>query len=70
MGLNRTHDRCDKCNAQAYVKVTKGDLDLIFCAHHFTKFEFSLVEQGFVVDTDARADLLDEKAKRLVGSEN
>jgi hypothetical protein len=29
-------DRCDRCSAQAYVKVIgKNDLDLLFCAHHY-----------------------------------
>lgn len=71
------------CQAQAFVKLTKtlllldddlnetadfGETDLLLCGHHFTKHEFALIEQGFVVDTDARADLLDEN--RLVGSEN
>lgn len=29
-------DRCDRCGAQAYVKVIgKNDLDLLFCAHHY-----------------------------------
>ncbi|WP_058235656.1 DUF7455 domain-containing protein [Devriesea agamarum] len=29
------HDRCDRCGAQAYVKVTlTAGGDLAFCAHH------------------------------------
>lgn len=27
-------DRCDACGAQAYVRVTLGDSELLFCAHH------------------------------------
>jgi hypothetical protein len=28
-------DRCDRCGAQAYVRVTiTGGLELLFCAHH------------------------------------
>ncbi|MDR1768540.1 MAG: hypothetical protein LBR32_08985 [Propionibacteriaceae bacterium] len=28
-------DRCDRCGAQAYVRVTLGEgLELYFCAHH------------------------------------
>jgi len=28
-------DRCDRCGAQAYVRVTLASgLDLLFCAHH------------------------------------
>lgn len=84
MSLNRTFDRCDAagtnidqyentvkagCGAQAFVKVVNAEgMDLLFCGHHYAKNEFALVEQGFVVDTDARAELLDHN--RLVGSEN
>jgi hypothetical protein len=28
-------DRCDRCGAQAYMRVTlAGGFDLLFCAHH------------------------------------
>ncbi|HEU0256411.1 MAG TPA: hypothetical protein VFQ96_01075 [Microbacteriaceae bacterium] len=27
-------DRCDACGAQAYVRVTINDSELLFCAHH------------------------------------
>jgi hypothetical protein len=27
-------DRCDSCGAQAYIRVTIGDSQLLFCAHH------------------------------------
>lgn len=31
-------DRCDRCSAQAYVKVIgKNNLDLLFCGHHYNK---------------------------------
>jgi len=31
-------DRCDRCNAQAYVKVFgKNNSDLLFCSHHYDK---------------------------------
>lgn len=29
------HDRCDKCSAQAYVRVTGVSGDLQFCSHHY-----------------------------------
>jgi hypothetical protein len=30
-----TADRCDRCGAQAYVRVTlAGGAELLFCAHH------------------------------------
>ena len=36
-------DRCDRCNAQAYVRVvlTNGS-DLLFCGHHWTRHEDAL----------------------------
>jgi hypothetical protein len=31
-------DRCDRCGAQAYIKVIgKDNNDLLFCAHHYNK---------------------------------
>ena len=31
-------DRCDRCGAQAYVKVIgKNNSDLLFCSHHYNK---------------------------------
>jgi hypothetical protein len=33
--MSATH-RCDRCGAQAYVRVLlHGRLDLLFCAHHY-----------------------------------
>lgn len=30
------HDRCDRCGAQAYVRVVlPGGTDLMFCGHHW-----------------------------------
>jgi hypothetical protein len=31
------NDRCDRCSAQAYVKVTGVSGDLLFCGHHYNK---------------------------------
>jgi hypothetical protein len=30
-------DRCDACNAEALVKVTGLNGDLLFCGHHYNK---------------------------------
>ena len=30
-------DRCDRCSAQAYVKVVGRSGDLLFCGHHYNK---------------------------------
>ena len=36
-------DRCDRCGAQAYVRVTLASGgDLLFCAHHGKKYEDGL----------------------------
>lgn len=35
-------DRCDSCGAQAYVRATLASGDLLFCAHHGTKFKEKL----------------------------
>lgn len=30
-------DRCDRCSAQAYIKVIGNSGDLLFCSHHYNK---------------------------------
>jgi hypothetical protein len=36
-------DRCDRCNAQAYVRVVlEGGGDLLFCGHHWSRHEEAL----------------------------
>ena len=36
-------DRCDRCNAQAYVRVVlAGGADLQFCGHHWARNESAL----------------------------
>lgn len=35
-------DRCDRCNAQALVRVVLPFGDLLFCGHHFSKHASSL----------------------------
>lgn len=38
-------DRCDRCGAQAYVRVTlDSGSDLLFCAHHARAYESKLRE--------------------------
>ena len=31
------NDRCDSCDAQAYVQVSGVTGDLLFCSHHYNK---------------------------------
>jgi hypothetical protein len=35
-------DRCDACGAQAYVRATLATGELLFCAHHASRFRDSL----------------------------
>jgi hypothetical protein len=35
-------DRCDRCNAQAFVIVNIKDSELLFCGHHYNKYEVAL----------------------------
>jgi hypothetical protein len=49
-------DRCDRCGAQAYLRVTLASGgELLFCAHHGKKYEDSL--------RDIAADIYDETSK-------
>lgn len=49
-------DRCDRCGAQAYVRVTLGGGgELLFCAHHARQHEDKLREMS--------ADIHDESDK-------
>jgi hypothetical protein len=37
-------DRCDRCGAQAYVRVVLTAGELLFCAHHGRRYEEKLRE--------------------------
>lgn len=57
-------DRCDKCNAQAFVyayKIVDSEnfMELFFCGHHGYRFMTDLQTQGFLVE-DSR-DLINAK---------
>ena len=47
-------DRCDRCGAQAFVRVLRTSGDLLFCAHHAKAYEDKL--------KPAAVDWLDETA--------
>lgn len=42
-------DRCDRCNAQAFVLVKGVSGELMFCGHHFTKFETELTKFAYEI---------------------
>jgi hypothetical protein len=47
-----TADRCDACNAEAFVWVNGINGDLFFCGHHFTKSESKIREYAFEIIDD------------------
>lgn len=55
--LNASH-RCDNCGSQAYVSVemVETGFDLLFCAHHFNKYQPKLSTLDAIV-TDERERL-------------
>lgn len=66
-------DRCDRCGAQAYVKVIgKNSLDLLFCGHHYNKAMDNAV--GYDKMMKFALEVVDERERlienRSVGSEN
>lgn len=42
-------DRCDRCNAQAFVLVKGMEGELLFCGHHFTKHEEALYNWSYEI---------------------
>ena len=55
--LNAT-DRCDSCGSQAYVWLNGVTGDLLFCGHHFNKYEdklrsyaFEIVDERYKLET-------------------
>lgn len=59
MALNKM-DRCDRCQAQAYVSVTNTPNhvpSLYFCGHHFSDAWPYLLAQSFDVVDDERYQL-------------
>ena len=53
-------DRCDRCAAQAFVRVDLGGSTLDFCAHHFRPIEAALAEAGARVVADCRRQLVEK----------
>lgn len=55
-------DRCDRCRAQAYVRIVLfSGLDLLFCAHHFAKHEGVL--DHYTLRVKDQRDLLDTSVR-------
>lgn len=65
-------DRCDKCSAQAYVKVTGVSGELLFCSHDYNDIVndpagYKKIMEFMYEVTDEREKLVENKA---VGSAN
>jgi hypothetical protein len=66
------NDRCDRCSAQAYVRVNGSTGDLLFCGHHYDKImnnpDAYVKMMSFMLEvTDERERLIENK---LMGSHN
>ena len=53
-------DRCDRCGAPAYVRVTLAEGELLFCGHHFRQYDVELRKIALEVH---------DETGRLVGAE-
>jgi hypothetical protein len=53
-------DRCDSCNAQALVWANGVSGDLLFCGHHFRKYESKIREYAFEI-IDEREKMIENK---------
>jgi len=61
-------DRCDSCSAEALVKVTGLNGDLLFCGHHYNKIMdnpngYKRMMEFAITILDERNKLIENKAK-------
>ena len=65
-------DRCDRCNAQAFVKVVGVTGELFFCSHHYNKIVDNAV--GYDAMMKFAYEVIDEREKlnenKLKGGHN
>ena len=45
----KVSDRCDACQAQAFVLVKLANGELYFCGHHFNQHELNLRESAYEI---------------------
>ena len=58
-------DRCDRCNAQAFILVKLISGELMFCGHHFNEHELALRTASYEI-VDER-ETIDFKAELEIG---
>ena len=66
------NDRCDGCQAQAYVKIVGASGELLFCSHHYNKIVdnsegYTKMMAFMYAVVDERERLIENKA---IGSAN
>jgi hypothetical protein len=57
------HDRCDRCSAEALVKVTGISGDLLFCGHHYNKI--MSIPDGYNSMMSFMISIVDERDKLI-----
>ena len=57
------HDRCDRCSAEALVKVTGLAGELMFCGHHYNKIMDNA--EGYKKMMSFAITVLDERDKLI-----
>jgi len=57
------HDRCDRCSAEALVKVTGLSGELLFCGHHYNKVMDNA--EGYKKMMSFALTILDERDKLI-----
>ena len=62
-------DRCDHCGAQAFgsAQLPNAAHPLLFCAHHFTRYETKLRELGAKMVDERHRVLENEQARKRDG---
>jgi len=45
-------DRCDRCGAQAFVVCQLTEGELMFCGHHFAKYQDNLIKVAFDIQDE------------------
>lgn len=59
-GLQKEYpERSSFCGAQAFVRIKLHNGELLFCGHHYSRFEYVFISSGYEID-DQR-DRINEK---------
>ena len=53
-------DRCDKCNAQAFILAQGVSGILLFCGHHYHKYEYAITQWAYKIVNEL--DNINEKS--------